>query len=325
MFLTPKDIHDKTFKRSFKGYDENEVDEFLDLIIKEFNLMIDENERLRQEITAKPVVQEYSATSVGEIKRLEGMLAQAIETMNKNAQMMAQTGLNVQNINQDMKAREEQEKALEKNNKLEEYKKAVENYKTNFESLIEQQKKQLNEKYKEIFGEDNANGQAFDESDSPSMTGAAFAAAPHTVEPPKEQYTAEKPQFINTGDQQPGVIEKTIFTIEKQTQAEPILRQTNIAAQYENTEPERKAFVQEPQHAPTLKYQGIVNQPSESSEHGSVTGDNRFKPNYSEYAWLYQDKDALNKNSAETANMDITFRNPREKEELKRLIDEVID
>jgi cell division initiation protein len=204
LFLTPKDIHDKTFKRSFKGYDENEVDEFLDLIIKEFNLMIDENERLRQEIVAKPVVQEYSATSVGEIKRLEGMLAQAIEAMNKNAQIMAQTGLNVQSINQDMKAKEEQEKALENNNKLEEFKKAVESYKLNFESLIKQQKKQLNEKYKEIFGEERTDEHAFDEADIQSMTGAAFNAAPHIVEPPKEQFAAEKPQFMNAGDQQPG-------------------------------------------------------------------------------------------------------------------------
>lgn len=34
MALTPLDIHNKEFKRSFRGYDEDEVNEFLDQVIK---------------------------------------------------------------------------------------------------------------------------------------------------------------------------------------------------------------------------------------------------------------------------------------------------
>jgi len=34
--LTPLDIHNKDFTKSFKGYNENEVDEFLDVIIQQY-------------------------------------------------------------------------------------------------------------------------------------------------------------------------------------------------------------------------------------------------------------------------------------------------
>ena len=178
MFLTPKDIHDKTFKRSFKGYDENEVDEFLDLVIKEFNLMIDENERLRQELTAKPIVQEYSATSVNEIKHLEALLAQAIENMNKNAEIVMTRG-----FSGDYRPKEEPDKAQEKN-KLDEFKKTLETYKSSFNTLIEDQRRQINQKYNEIL----ANyGEA--------ETTAAPKSAPlfYAPEPPAQPQIAEQP------------------------------------------------------------------------------------------------------------------------------------
>ena len=48
--LTVKDILEKTFKRSFKGYDEDEVDRFLDQIIDEFKELQDENAALKSEL-----------------------------------------------------------------------------------------------------------------------------------------------------------------------------------------------------------------------------------------------------------------------------------
>lgn len=50
MPLTPYDIHDKEFKRSFRGYDVDEVNDFLDQIIKEFEFLIREKEQLEQQV-----------------------------------------------------------------------------------------------------------------------------------------------------------------------------------------------------------------------------------------------------------------------------------
>lgn len=48
--LTPGDIHRKEFKSSlFGGYNVDEVNEFLDEIIRDFEFFIEENSRLKQE------------------------------------------------------------------------------------------------------------------------------------------------------------------------------------------------------------------------------------------------------------------------------------
>ncbi|CQR74603.1 Septum site-determining protein DivIVA [Sporomusa ovata DSM 2662] len=41
--LTPLDIHNKEFKRSFRGYKEDEVDEFLDGVIKDYETLYRDN------------------------------------------------------------------------------------------------------------------------------------------------------------------------------------------------------------------------------------------------------------------------------------------
>ncbi|HHY17886.1 MAG TPA: DivIVA domain-containing protein [Firmicutes bacterium] len=48
--LTPLDIHNKEFTKSFRGYNEDEVDEFLDLAVAEFERYIRENEELHANI-----------------------------------------------------------------------------------------------------------------------------------------------------------------------------------------------------------------------------------------------------------------------------------
>ena len=48
--LTPMDIYNKDFKHSFRGYDIDEVNEFLDLVIKNFEELIEENERLKEQL-----------------------------------------------------------------------------------------------------------------------------------------------------------------------------------------------------------------------------------------------------------------------------------
>ena len=46
--LTPLDIHNKEFRRSFRGYDEREVDEFLDRVIKDYEQLYRDNIELKE-------------------------------------------------------------------------------------------------------------------------------------------------------------------------------------------------------------------------------------------------------------------------------------
>jgi len=48
--LTPLDIQNKEFRRSLRGYSEQEVDEFLDEVVREFESLVRDNAALRDQI-----------------------------------------------------------------------------------------------------------------------------------------------------------------------------------------------------------------------------------------------------------------------------------
>lgn len=72
--LTPLDIFNKDFKHSFRGYNVDEVNEFLDLVIKNFEVLIEENRQLKQQAEKlhDPVEDEYDDPVIRDIlRRLE--------------------------------------------------------------------------------------------------------------------------------------------------------------------------------------------------------------------------------------------------------------
>lgn len=48
--LTPLDIHNKEFRKAFRGYSEIEVDEFLDEVVRDFELILKENAELKRKL-----------------------------------------------------------------------------------------------------------------------------------------------------------------------------------------------------------------------------------------------------------------------------------
>lgn len=52
MSLTPLDIHNKEFSRSFRGYDEDDVNEFLDQVIKDYEALIRENKEMQAQVVS---------------------------------------------------------------------------------------------------------------------------------------------------------------------------------------------------------------------------------------------------------------------------------
>jgi len=50
MALTPVDIHNKEFRRTFRGYSEAEVDDFLDEIVRDLESLLKERDALRDQL-----------------------------------------------------------------------------------------------------------------------------------------------------------------------------------------------------------------------------------------------------------------------------------
>ena len=57
--LTPMEIHDHQFKKSFRGYSENEVDDFLDRVVADFEKLLRENERLKNQVNTNEAELEH--------------------------------------------------------------------------------------------------------------------------------------------------------------------------------------------------------------------------------------------------------------------------
>lgn len=89
MALTPLDINNKEFKRVFRGYAEEEVDEFLDLVIEEFEKLFKENLELKEKLEKKEGnIEEYKGLEET-LKNTLVMAQQASEDVRRNAEKEA--------------------------------------------------------------------------------------------------------------------------------------------------------------------------------------------------------------------------------------------
>lgn len=70
--ITPLDIQNKEFSRAVRGYNQEEVDLFLDEIMADYNKLITENQELKRELEeAKGKVEGYKDTEGAVLKTLE--------------------------------------------------------------------------------------------------------------------------------------------------------------------------------------------------------------------------------------------------------------
>lgn len=77
--LTPVDIHNKEFKRSFRGYNEDEIDDFLDNIGNDYEKLYRENRQLQEAIARQE-------KELERFKQLETTLHETLVVAQKTAE-----------------------------------------------------------------------------------------------------------------------------------------------------------------------------------------------------------------------------------------------
>ncbi|KQL54703.1 septum formation initiator [Heyndrickxia shackletonii] len=139
MPLTPLDIHNKEFSRGFRGYDEDEVNEFLDQIIKDYELLIREKKELDEKLSS-------SNERLGHFTNIEETLHKSIivaqeaaEEVKGNAQKEAKLIIREAEKNADRIVNEALSKARKIAMEIEELKKQSKVFRTRFKMLIEAQ------------------------------------------------------------------------------------------------------------------------------------------------------------------------------------------
>ena len=78
--LTAQDIFNKEFKKAFRGYDPDDVDRFLDIIIqdyevfkKEYEELVNENKRLKRQLEESRKQVQTGTTNFDILKRLSNL------------------------------------------------------------------------------------------------------------------------------------------------------------------------------------------------------------------------------------------------------------
>ena len=145
MKLTPLDIHHKEFRRSLRGYDEKEVDDFLDDVADDFERLFKENIELSEKME-----------SASEQLRRYQVNEQTIQNTMLAAQRSAEDIVNKANADADqvlrdaeLKAKEIIHNALQQKQQvageLVRIKAAEEDFRTRFKAMLDSAGRQVNE------------------------------------------------------------------------------------------------------------------------------------------------------------------------------------
>ena len=135
----PRDIHNKEFSRRIRGYDEDEVNEFLDQVIKDYEQIIRENKEAKEQI-------EMLQEKLDHFSNLEETLSKTIivaqetaDEVKTNSKKEAQLIVREAEKNADRIINEALAKSREVALETEPLKKQAAIYRTRFISLLEAQ------------------------------------------------------------------------------------------------------------------------------------------------------------------------------------------
>ncbi|PZX08033.1 cell division initiation protein [Psychrobacillus insolitus] len=139
MPLTPLDINNKEFSKGFRGYNEDEVNEFLDQIMKDYEILLGEKKELEFKFqTSSEKVGHF--TSIEETLHKSIIVAQeAAEEVRRNSQKEAKLIVKEAEKNADRIVNEALTKARRIALEIEELKKQSKVFRNRFKMLVEAQ------------------------------------------------------------------------------------------------------------------------------------------------------------------------------------------
>lgn len=153
MNVTPKDILEKEFAKKFNGYDPEQVDEFLDEIIKQFESLIEENEDLIVKNEAMKSQLAKMKSKMNKLEDIEDKLMRSITDAQRSAssyiekaEVQAQKIMDIANQNAKTVIESTHLRMEAAKHEILKYEKIITDYKSNFRSLLEEQASLLDSK-----------------------------------------------------------------------------------------------------------------------------------------------------------------------------------
>lgn len=318
MPLTVKDILEKTFKRSFKGYDEDEVDRFLDQIIDEFKELQNENAALKSELAT---LREQAR----KVKEAEDTIMSTLVSAQKSAERIindatrkAELVISSAEATARQRAEQAEQELKEAEAKLQELKACAQGFATSFANMVNAQAAHFEKTFRSYFGQEEApfggiNTEALSRIDkdlSESLMDLPQESEPEPAaetapadSAPEEGPAAEsdKPSEAAAADAD-GFME--LFEINK------------MLGELESGTFSPAVAADKPVESAAKLPGG--DQPEEPVDAAQpLSGNLGSKPKYDDYSWIYENEEAN--------DFSVAFKDPKEKDNLKSLIDEIID
>ncbi len=144
MPLTPLDIHNKEFTKSFRGYDEDEVNKFLDQVVKDYEIVIREKRALEEKVNQLNERLNHF-TNIEETLNKSILVAQeTAEELKSNAAKESKLIVKEAEKNADRIINEALTKSRQISIEVEEMKKQAKVFRTRLKMLVEAQLEMIN-------------------------------------------------------------------------------------------------------------------------------------------------------------------------------------
>lgn len=139
MALSPLDIHNKEFANKFRGYDEDEVNEFLEQIMKDFENVLEENKTLKSSLKQSEELVSHFNTIEQTLQKSILIAQEAAEDVRRNSMKESKLILKEAEKNADRIVNEALSRARRISVEIEDLKKQSKVFRTRFKMLIEAQ------------------------------------------------------------------------------------------------------------------------------------------------------------------------------------------
>lgn len=153
--ITPLDIRNKSFNKALRGYNADEVDEFLDKLIEDYEKIFKENIEIKDRLNVQgDALQHYK--SMEETLQNTLVIAQnTAEDIKKNAYSKADNSIKEAELRASRIVADASDEVIKVRKELEEVKRQYIVFKTKFEGLINTHLELLRSTFDEEFRETN--------------------------------------------------------------------------------------------------------------------------------------------------------------------------
>lgn len=135
--LKPVDIQNQEFEKKLKGYDCDAVDDFLDIVIQDYDTLCKENMALREKIDLLTETVDRYKDIEETIQRSLEVAQQSAQDIKNNANMEAEAIINRAKLDATRLARQIDEEHIKKHQEMLKVKQEVETYRARIKTVCE--------------------------------------------------------------------------------------------------------------------------------------------------------------------------------------------